>query len=196
MACSRVNFTFDLTFTPQDVTLPALSLHNVPTSREYFQCIQNTITIPSFISHVECYVQTVTTSTGSFVLPYALNLSSQRINRVSCANVVKGERSLFPYLYPRRRDIKLFLRPWFPPHRQHKVFITKNNHINVGRFLCKLYGISVTSDQNRTVPTKRKTVTILAHPVYKMWIIQEPNTLELWNKLHFEEKKTESIYHV
>ena len=34
---------------------------------------------------------------------------------------------------------------------------------------------------------------ILAHPVYKMWIIQEPNTLELWNKLHFEEKKTESI---
>jgi len=26
-------------------------------------------------------------------------------------------------------------------------------------------------------------------PVYKMWIIQEPHTLELWNKLHFEEKK-------
>ena len=34
-------------------------------------------------------------------------------------------------------------------------------------------------------------------PVYKMWIIPEPNTLELWNKLHFEEeKKKESIYHV
>jgi len=33
-------------------------------------------------------------------------------------------------------------------------------------------------------------------PVYKMWIIQEPNTLELWNKLHFEGEKTESIYHV
>ena len=30
---------------------------------------------------------------------------------------------------------------------------------------------------------------ILAHPVYKMWTIQEPNMLELWNKLHFEEKK-------
>jgi len=28
---------------------------------------------------------------------------------------------------------------------------------------------------------------ILAHTVYKMWIIQEPNTVELWNKLHFEE---------
>jgi len=30
---------------------------------------------------------------------------------------------------------------------------------------------------------------ILAHPVSKMWIIQEPNTFELWNKLHFEQKK-------
>ena len=37
---------------------------------------------------------------------------------------------------------------------------------------------------------------ILAHPVYKMWIKQEQNTLELWNKLHFEEKKMESIYRV
>ena len=38
---------------------------------------------------------------------------------------------------------------------------------------------------------------ILVHPVYKMWIIEELNTLELWNKLHFEErKKMESIYHV
>jgi hypothetical protein len=36
---------------------------------------------------------------------------------------------------------------------------------------------------------------ILTHPVYKMWITQEPNMLELWDKLHFEEeKKTESIY--
>ena len=34
---------------------------------------------------------------------------------------------------------------------------------------------------------------ILAHSVYKMWIIQEPNKLALWNKLHFEEKETESI---
>ena len=37
---------------------------------------------------------------------------------------------------------------------------------------------------------------ILAHPVYKMWIIQEPNMLELLNKLHFQEEKTEIIYHV
>ena len=32
---------------------------------------------------------------------------------------------------------------------------------------------------------------ILEHPVYKMWIVQEPNKLELWNKLHFEEKNGE-----
>jgi len=30
---------------------------------------------------------------------------------------------------------------------------------------------------------------ILAHPVYKMWTTLKPNTLELWMKLHFEEKK-------
>ena len=35
---------------------------------------------------------------------------------------------------------------------------------------------------------------ILAHTVYKMWIIQEPNTLELWNELHFEEGKKRRIY--
>jgi len=34
---------------------------------------------------------------------------------------------------------------------------------------------------------------ILAHPVYKMRIILEPNTLELWNKLHSEEKK-QTVY--
>ena len=38
---------------------------------------------------------------------------------------------------------------------------------------------------------------ILAHTVHKMWIKQTPNTLELRNKLHFEEKnETESLYHV
>ena len=37
---------------------------------------------------------------------------------------------------------------------------------------------------------------ILAHPVCRMWIIQEPNMLELRNELHFEEEKTESLYHV
>ena len=30
---------------------------------------------------------------------------------------------------------------------------------------------------------------ISAHPVYKMWIIQKPKKLALWNKLHFEEEK-------
>jgi len=37
---------------------------------------------------------------------------------------------------------------------------------------------------------------VLAHPVYKMWITQEPNKLALWNKLHFEAKKKESIERV
>ena len=37
---------------------------------------------------------------------------------------------------------------------------------------------------------------IFSAPVYKMRVLQEPNTLELWNKLQFEEEKTESIYRV
>ena len=35
---------------------------------------------------------------------------------------------------------------------------------------------------------------ILAHPVHKMWIIQEPNTSELWNKLHFEKEKKRTVH--
>jgi hypothetical protein len=33
----------------------------------------------------------------------------------------------------------------------------------------------------------------LAHPVCKMWIIQEPKKVALWNKRHFEEKEMESV---
>ena len=29
---------------------------------------------------------------------------------------------------------------------------------------------------------------ILAHPVFKMWVIQKPNKVALWNKRHFEGK--------
>jgi len=36
--------------------------------------------------------------------------------------------------------------------------------------------------------TPELLLLILEHPVYKMWIIQEPNTLELRNKMHFEEE--------
>jgi len=34
-------------------------------------------------------------------------------------------------------------------------------------------------------------ISILAHPVCKMWIIQEPKRVALWNKRHFEEKNWE-----
>ena len=37
---------------------------------------------------------------------------------------------------------------------------------------------------------------ILAHPVFKMSVIQKPNKVALWNKRHFEEKKMEIIQHV
>ena len=37
---------------------------------------------------------------------------------------------------------------------------------------------------------------ILAHRVFKMWVIQKPNKLALWNKRQFEEKKMKIIQHV
>ena len=36
----------------------------------------------------------------------------------------------------------------------------------------------------------------LAHPVFKMSVIQKPNKVALWNKRHFEEKRMEIIQHV
>ena len=37
---------------------------------------------------------------------------------------------------------------------------------------------------------------ILAHPVFKMWVIQKPNKVALWNKRHFEGERMEIIQHV
>ena len=37
---------------------------------------------------------------------------------------------------------------------------------------------------------------ILVHPVYKMWIIQEPNKLALWTNCILKRKNTESIEHI
>ena len=54
-------------------------------------------------------------------------------------------------------------------------------------FLCAQH----VSEINRLAP--ELFFLILAHPVYKMWIIQEPNKLALWNKLHFEEKKKRKV---
>ena len=50
--------------------------------------------------------------------------------------------------------------------------------------------------QNLTFWSRNYFFLILAHSVYKMWIIQEPSMLELWNKLHFEEEKMDSIHRV
>ena len=50
-------------------------------------------------------------------------------------------------------------------------FIINNDHVNILIFWRRNYFFNFST------------------PVYKMWIIQEPNKLELWNKLHFKERK-------
>jgi hypothetical protein len=47
-----------------------------------------------------------------------------------------------------------------------------------------------------TLLPRNSVFLILAHPVYKMWFIQEPKKVALRNKRNFEEKKTESVQHV
>ena len=64
----------------------------------------------------------------------------------------------------------------------------KRDQLDVTCFIISLFTVQHVSDVNLLAP--ELFFLILAHSVYKMWIIQEPNTLELWNKLHFEEKKT------
>ena len=39
---------------------------------------------------------------------------------------------------------------------------------------------------------RRNFFQILAHSVFKMWVIQKPNKVALWNKWHSEEKKWRS----
>ena len=43
---------------------------------------------------------------------------------------------------------------------------------------------------------RRIIFQILAHSVFKMWVIQKPNKVALWNKRHFDEEKMEIIQHV
>ena len=66
------------------------------------------------------------------------------------------------------------------------LFIHENSFCDLNVFIFDLYPLA-----------PELFFLILADPLNKMWIIQESNMLELWNKLNFEEeKKTESIYHV
>ena len=59
-------------------------------------------------------------------------------------------------------------------------------------FMCIFFSFSKTQAGTRnwilTFWHRSYFFLILARPIYKTWIIQEQNTLELWNKLRFEEK--------
>ena len=79
------------------------------------------------------------------------------------------------------------------------IFITLPKQLENSKFSTCSWSIMnciITRFTNLTFWRRNYFFLILAHPVYKMWIIQVPNKLELWNKLHFEEKKPESIHHV
>jgi len=85
--------------------------------------------------------------------------------------------------------------------RSHAIKIDNSNFERVEKF--KYLGTTLTNQNSIQEQIKSSFsilvsdfFLILAHSVYKMCIIQEQNRLNLWNKLHFEEEKTESTYRV
>ena len=61
---------------------------------------------------------------------------------------------------------------------------------------CRIACVLVHCKESRTVNInvyltfwRRIFFLILAHPVFKMWVIQKPNKVALWNKRHFEDKR-------
>jgi len=88
-------------------------------------------------------------------------------------------------------------RPWNPPNslsRSYRKWNTRCRDHNTHLHLIK--NLQVRGDSAFKPFGAGIIFLMLTHPVYKMWIIQELNMLEVWNKLDFEEKQTESIYHV
>ena len=60
---------------------------------------------------------------------------------------------------------------------------------------CNIYAVQ--QDTWSVLTFRRRTFfQILAHPLFKMWVIQKPNKVALWNKWHFEEEKMEITQHV
>jgi hypothetical protein len=61
--------------------------------------------------------------------------------------------------------------------------------LNVGAVVTTRTTSALKMRRNWLTFWRRNFFQILAHPVFKMWVIQKPNKVALWNKRHFEEKK-------
>ena len=75
----------------------------------------------------------------------------------------------------------------FPP-----VFVSTENDVTFYKFIYRNIQIEINVLKILNTLTFWRRISffqILAHPVFKMWVIQKPNKVALWNKRHFEEKK-------
>ena len=121
-------------------------------------------------------------------LLYAINIAPMLATRrgsLTCSDIIKSnciswtEKIMYPVniyiLYP-----SVTLSTLHPPARH---FVLKHIHAEVPDVMLNFWG-------------RIFFFLILAHSVHKMWITQEPKKVALWNKLHFEKKKTESVQHV
>jgi hypothetical protein len=56
--------------------------------------------------------------------------------------------------------------------------------------------MDIKSDRIKLTLWRRNFLLNFSTPVYKIWIIEEPEKVALRNKRHFEEEETESMQHV
>ena len=90
-----------------------------------------------------------------------------------------------PELYePERMTFKKCVSSYYTLHMKtflQRMDITNNTQIQKGTDIHEWF-LKLTF-------RRRIFFQILAHPVLKMWVIQKPNKVALWNKRYFEEKK-------
>ena len=108
-------------------------------------------------------------TTGSSILKKSVIQTC--LKEQSCLNSKKGEALKRTFLVPSLLDTQRMFDPYRQPCPKDRALIRKWGYSSINLLAPELFFL------------------ILAHPVYKMWIIQGPNKLELWNKLHFKEKK-------
>ena len=137
--------------------------------------------------------------------PMRCNLWTWRLDDCCCCycrwrrlpQVVRGRRRAERSCLVSAYTEKFFLSVIYCCLNDFCLFVTKTmRYVNVLRIINVERKVFTAFSASRLIFWRRNYFFLIsAHPVYKMWIIQEPNTLELWNKLHFEERKTVSIHH-
>ena len=106
--------------------------------------------------------------------------------------------------FPTTRNAPLTLQNWFwDPALWLKAIPATHTHTHNFSYILPDYAVAKLSPRLFSLSYLLMTIKLLAtdfffqisaHPVFKMWVVQKPNKVALWNKRHFEEKKKWRLY--